>query len=118
LQNFKNKIVNLTHGYDLVMMEGAALNKHSDAKELSNISDLIIAVFSANSIVEDSDKYSIDALISFGDKFAAVLNNLSTEYLEEVYGDIAKKRSWFRKYTKKIVKRNLSQKKLKDTQVS
>lgn len=119
LQNFKNKILNLTNGYDLVLMEGAALNKHSDAKELSNISDLIIAVFSANSIIEDSDKYSIETLKSFEDKFAgAVLNNLSSEYLEEVYGDLAKKRSWFRRYTKKIVKRNLTQKKLKDTQVS
>lgn len=72
LQNFKNKILNLTNGYDLVLMEGAALNKHSDAKELSNISDLIIAVFSANSIIEDSDKYSIETLKSFEDKFAGL----------------------------------------------
>jgi succinoglycan biosynthesis transport protein ExoP len=119
LDNLNKKIHELAKGYDIVFLEGAALNKYSDSKELSNISDIVISVFSANNVIEESDKNSIEILNSMEQKFiGAILNNLSTEYIEEIYGDFYKKRSWARRVTKSIVKRNLSKKKLKDTSVS
>jgi succinoglycan biosynthesis transport protein ExoP len=119
IDNLNKKIHELAKGYDIVFMEGSALNKYSDSKELSNISDVVIGVFSSNNVIEESDKNSIEILNEMGDKFVgAVLNNLSTEYLDEVYGDFYKKRSWARKVTKSIMKRNLSKKKLKDTSIS
>lgn len=119
IDNLNKKIHELSKEYDIVFMEGASLNKYSDSKELSNISDIVIAVFSANNVVEESDKNSIEILKDMESKFiGAVLNNLSTEYIEEIYGDFYKKRSWARKVTKSIVKRNLSKKNLKDTSIS
>ncbi|HEX2788161.1 MAG TPA: Wzz/FepE/Etk N-terminal domain-containing protein [Ignavibacteria bacterium] len=119
IDNLNKKIHELAKGYDIVFMEGAALNKYSDSKELSNISDAVISVFSANNVIEESDKNSIEILNSMDPKFiGAILNNLSTEYIEEIYGDFYKKRSWARRVTKSIIKRNLSKKKLKDTSVS
>lgn len=119
IDNLNKKIHELAKGYEIVFMEGAALNKYSDSKELSNISDAVISVFSANNVIEESDKNSIEILNSMEPKFiGAILNNLSTEYIEEIYGDFYKKRSWARRVTKSIIKRNLSKKKLKDTSVS
>lgn len=119
IDNLNKKVHELTKGYDIIFMEGASLNKYSDSKELSNISDVVISVFSANNVIEESDKNSIDILKDMESKFiGAILNNLSTEYIDEIYGDFYKKRSWARKVTKSLVKRNLSKKKLKDTSVS
>ena len=70
--------------YDFILIEGAALNNHSDCKELSKMVEGIIAVFSSKNSLTELDKESINFLKNnTGNKFiGAVLNNVSEEFLE------------------------------------
>ena len=65
----------IAESYDYVFIEGAALNNHADSKELSKYVDGIIAVFSARSVMRQTDKESVQFLKSTGEKFmGSVLN--------------------------------------------
>ncbi len=69
--------------YDFVFIEGAALNTHSDSKELSKYADGIISVFSARSVLRQTDKESIQFLKHTGNKFVgAVLNEVQAENID------------------------------------
>lgn len=69
--------------YDYVFIEGAALNNHSDSKELVRYVDGIVSVFSTKSVIRQTDKESIHFLKGTGDKFVgAVLNGVERENLE------------------------------------
>jgi Mrp family chromosome partitioning ATPase len=73
----------LRQHYDFILLEGAAMNDRSDAKELSRYVDGIIAVFAADSTVMQIDKENIHFLGEFGDKFlGGVLNKVQKENLE------------------------------------
>lgn len=71
---------NLKEKYDFILMEGPALNKHSDSKELVQYVDKVITVFSAEHEVSQVDKSSIGYIRSLKDKnMGAVLNNVLPE---------------------------------------
>ena len=68
----------LSHNYDYIFMEGAALNIYADTKELIDFSDHVVAVFSAESTLRQADKDSINLLNGLGDKFVgSVLNRIN-----------------------------------------
>jgi len=73
----------LLEHYDFILLEGSDMNEHSDAKELSQYVDGIIAVFAADSTVMQIDKENIQFLSEFGDKFiGGVLNKVEKENIE------------------------------------
>lgn len=79
-ESFLVKLKELSSNYEYVFMEGSALNKYSDSKELSEYADAIIAVFSADSVISHSDEDSTDFLRSLDGKFrGAILNNVLLE---------------------------------------
>jgi polysaccharide biosynthesis transport protein len=95
--------------YDYIFIEGPSLNRYSGSKELERISDKIIGVFSASKVLEEPDKLSIEYMKGLKEKFiGAVLNNLTLENLEQIYGETDKKRSGLRRFVKRILKRRLS----------
>ena len=70
LQNFENT-------YDYIFLEGPALNKYADSKELIEYVDKVITVFSASNSVDAADKKSIGYLQKLNGKLmGAVLNKL------------------------------------------
>jgi Mrp family chromosome partitioning ATPase/uncharacterized protein involved in exopolysaccharide biosynthesis len=63
--------------YDFIFIEGAPLNGYTDAKELSQYVDGIVAIFSANAEIKSADKESIKYFRTIPDKFlGSVLNQL------------------------------------------
>ncbi|MEY3067889.1 MAG: hypothetical protein RL037_1447 [Bacteroidota bacterium] len=63
--------------YDYIFIEGAPLNGFTDAKELSQYVDGIVAIFSANAEIKSADKESIKYFRTIPDKFlGSVLNQL------------------------------------------
>ncbi|MEZ4885982.1 MAG: Wzz/FepE/Etk N-terminal domain-containing protein [Chitinophagales bacterium] len=68
--------------YDYIFLESAALNKYSDAQELSGYVDKVLTVFSAESEIKQIDKNSIEYLHNLGDKFmGGILNKLNIKNL-------------------------------------
>ena len=81
-RDFQNFINELSDSYDYIFMEGAALNKYSDTRELVGFADKVISVFSTDSEVKDVDKDSINYLLSLKDKFmGSILNKLDIKNL-------------------------------------
>lgn len=81
--NMLENLKKIAEQYDFIFVEGAALNTHADSKELSKYVDGIVAVFSARSVLKQSDRDSIHYLKSNGDKFVgSVLNNVEEENLD------------------------------------
>jgi polysaccharide biosynthesis transport protein len=75
--NLLENLPRIAESYDYVFVEGAALNNHADSKELSKYVDGIIAVFSARSVLRQTDKESLQFLKSTGEKFmGSVLNHV------------------------------------------
>jgi len=73
----------VAENYDYVFIEGAALNSHADSKELSKYADGIISVFSARSVLRQTDKESIQFLKHTGNKYiGAVLNEVQAENID------------------------------------
>jgi Mrp family chromosome partitioning ATPase len=73
----------IAENYDYVFIEGAALNSHADSKELSKYADGIISVFSARSVLRQTDKESIQFLKHTGNKFVgAILNEVQAENID------------------------------------
>ena len=95
--------------YDYVFIEGPSLNRYSGSKELEAVSEKIISVFSATKVLEEPDKLSVDYLKGLKDKFiGAILNNLTLDNLEQIYGEMDKQRSGTRIFVKRILKRRLT----------
>ncbi len=81
-KNFKNFIQKLEHNYDYIFLEAAAMNKYSDAKELTEYVDKVITVFAAESEIRQQDRNSIEYLKSLGNKFmGGVLNRIDLKNL-------------------------------------
>ena len=77
----KNHILNhldyFLKEYDYVFIEGAPLNGYTDAKELSQYVEGIVAIFSAKAEIKSADKESIKYFRTVPDKFiGSVLNQL------------------------------------------
>ena len=105
--------------YDFVFIEGRALLKYSDSKELLQVSDAALLVYEANTTIQEDDINAFLYLKSYEGKFlGAVLNKVHPENMEGLYGEIEKKRSGVRKFIKSIVKRNFTKKKSETMKVS
>ncbi len=83
----KNNLLENLHqvaaNYDYILLEGAALNRHADSKELSQYADAIIAVFSAGATIKEADKESIKFLKSTDEKLlGAVLNKVDKDNID------------------------------------
>lgn len=76
-KEFGKLLENFTNTYDYIFLEGPALNKYADSKELIEYVDKVITVFSANNSVDAADKKSINYLQKLNGKLmGAVLNKL------------------------------------------
>lgn len=76
-KNFRRLLEELSGAYDYVLLEAPALNKYADARELSAFSDKVIAVFSANSAVQQADRDSIEYLENLGPMYlGSILNQV------------------------------------------
>jgi succinoglycan biosynthesis transport protein ExoP len=81
-KNFDSIITSLKEYYDYIIMEGAALNTHSDSMELVNYADKVIPVFSAENVIEPEDRQSIEYLKSLNGKLmGAILNKTNLKDL-------------------------------------
>jgi len=82
-KDFGALLAEVSSFYDYIFLEGAALNDHSDTKELEAYADMIVPVFSAESTIKQADKQSIEYLRSNGTKlFGAILNKVATKDLK------------------------------------
>jgi Mrp family chromosome partitioning ATPase len=77
--NLLTNLDKVSHHYDFIFLEGAALNAHADSKELAEYVEGIVAVFSARNTVGEIDKDSIHFLKSNHNKFIGVVLNYVDE---------------------------------------
>jgi len=81
--NLLDRLPEISQQYDYILMEGPSLNEHADTKELLKYSEGVIAVFSAKSVIRQTDKDSIRFLKSQPDKLVgAVLNEVEDDNIE------------------------------------
>ena len=79
-ENILHHLHTLTTEFDFIFLEGPPLNDFSDARELVQYVDGVIAVFSATHIIKQVDKDSIDFFKGLNGKFCgAVLNMVDPE---------------------------------------
>jgi len=80
---FRSMLQDLSHNYDYIFLEGAPLNNYADAKELVHFVDKVVAVFSAKSVLKQSDKETISYLQGLDEGFlGAILNDVEDQNLE------------------------------------
>jgi succinoglycan biosynthesis transport protein ExoP len=81
--NILEHLKELKAQYDYILIEGAAINDHSDTWELTKYVDAVIMVFSANSSVGAADNQSFTYMDSQKTKvLGAVLNNVHPENID------------------------------------
>lgn len=81
--NLLEKLPAISSQYDYVLMEGAALNNHADTKELLKYAEAVIAVFSARSVIRQTDRDAIRFLKSHKEKLVgAVLNEVEDDNID------------------------------------
>ncbi len=81
-KNFNALLDDLSYQYDYILMEGAALNKYSDTKELVDYVEGVLPVFSADSTINASDRESIEYFKSLDGKIVgAILNEVEIKNL-------------------------------------
>jgi succinoglycan biosynthesis transport protein ExoP len=74
-ENLLQHLNELTSEFDYIFLEGPPLNDFSDAKELSQYVDGVIAIFSATHIIKQIDRQSMNFFDELDGKFVgAVLN--------------------------------------------
>jgi succinoglycan biosynthesis transport protein ExoP len=79
-ENLLQHLSSLTAEYDYIFLEAPPLNDFSDAKELSQYVDGVIAVFSAKLAIKQIDRESINFFTELNGKFCgAVLNMVDLE---------------------------------------
>lgn len=81
-RNFKEALGELAVDYDYIFLEGASLNEYSDSKELVEFVDVVLPVFSAQSVIKQMDKESIAYLKRLDEKLVgSVLNRVEAQDL-------------------------------------
>ena len=81
--NLLEKLHEIAAQYDYVLVEAASMNNHADTKELLKYTDAVIAVFSAKSVIRQTDKDAIRFLKTNNDKLiGAVLNGVEEDNVE------------------------------------
>jgi len=77
-KDFGRILDNYAGKYDYIFMEAASMNLFSDAQELMDYSDKVIAVFGAESAISTADKETINVLESMNGKFmGSILNKVN-----------------------------------------
>lgn len=96
---------NNTSNYDFVLIEIPSVTHHAFPPGLVKDADFGILVARANRPWKTSDENSLNGILQFM-KFDPVilLNGVQAESLENLLGELPKKRSWIRRIIKKIVK--------------
>ena len=80
-KNFNKLLDQLELTYDYIFLEGSSMNNYSDTQELVEYSDHVIAVFSADSELQEQDKQSLAFLRELEDKLlGGVLNRVELKY--------------------------------------
>lgn len=74
-RNFKSLIDGFRTNFDYVILEGGALNDYADTKELVQYVDKVITIFSAQSVISQRDRDSIQYLNSLGMKLGGCILN-------------------------------------------
>ncbi len=76
-KNFKKVIEQYSKKYDFIFMEGASMNKYSDARELMPFVDKVVVVMSAESPIGNEDKDTLDFLRGMNGKMlGGILNKV------------------------------------------
>ncbi|WP_188936163.1 AAA family ATPase [Puia dinghuensis] len=76
LQHLKS----LSNDYDYIFLEGPPLNDFSDSRELAQYVDGVIAIFSADQIIKQIDKESLEFFNELNGKFSgSILNKVDLE---------------------------------------
>ena len=68
-KDFGSYLQNLESNYDYILMEAPGLNEYSDARELTEFAEKVLAIFEAQSIFKEADKESIEFLNGLDDQF-------------------------------------------------
>ncbi len=106
--NINKHLTYLREKFDYIIIETPGIKIDTAAKEWVPFADKVIAVFSAHNVIEEADKSVINYFANLGDSFLGpVLNKILTEDMEQVAGELPKKRSKFRRIIKKVLRRNL-----------
>lgn len=80
--NILQRLQELKSEYDYIFLEGPPLNDFTDSKELAQYVEGVIGVFSADHIIKQIDKESIQFFKELGNKFVgSVLNKVEMENL-------------------------------------
>ncbi len=81
-RNFEGMLRHFRDQYEYIFLEGASLNDYSDTKELMSFADKVIQIFSAESIIKQEDRESINYLLTLKEKFlGAILNKVELKEL-------------------------------------
>lgn len=98
----------LIDGFDSVIIDSTMLVKHNNTRELLPFADSIILSFAAGEVVNGLDRELVvelnDAPISFE---GCILNKVDLNQIEDVYGELNKKRSYPRRVFKQIIRGNI-----------
>lgn len=82
-RDFKKMLDTFKESYDYILMEGASLNDYPDTRELVEYADIVLPIFSAESVIKQEDKESINYLKQLNGKLmGAVLNKVGNENLK------------------------------------
>ena len=81
--NLLANLSKISSQYHYILMEGASLNYHADTKELLKYTEAIVAIFSAKSVIRQTDKDAIQFLKNQKEKLiGAVLNEVEEDNID------------------------------------
>lgn len=81
-RDFGKMLNYLKSKYDVILMEGPAVNDYSDTRELVDFCDKVLVVFSAESSISSIDKEGVDFLRKMNGKLmGAVLNQVAMDQI-------------------------------------
>ncbi len=76
-KDFQELLKELEKEYDYIMLEGPAMNQFADTKELINFVDKVITIFSADSVLNQTDRETINYLKNLDGKLiGSILNKV------------------------------------------
>lgn len=70
---FKAFLAEMSKHYDVILLEAAAMNDYSDARELAPFADKILAVFNTHSSLKPEDEPSLEYLRGLGPRFGGAV---------------------------------------------
>lgn len=79
-KDFQELLKELEKEYDYIMLEGPAMNQFADTKELVNFVDKVITIFSAESVLDQTDRETINYLKNLDGKLIGTILNKVEPY--------------------------------------